>query len=99
MARQWGAASVRTHQRKMRNGQTVTVNAHSRKKRGPNPRHIGKLGGRAVRHVRAGRKGKAAMLAGLCLGEAVLYLTFSTTAVLCAVVGSFLIGASWILTR
>ena len=62
---------VRNHTRTdPRTGRKVTVRHHTRRgragrKRGPNLQHAHKMGRRSVIHARRGRKGRAAMAAGV----------------------------------
>ena len=95
---------VRTHTRAKPGGGTTTVRHHTRRgdakrKRGPNPGHAGKMFRRAFAHGRKGRKGKAAIFAGLCVVELVLWLTLNGTALIVMMIGALLIGLSMLLTK
>ena len=93
---------VRTHTRRTAGGGTTTVRHHTRRggkrKRGPNPRHAGKMFRRAFSHGRKGRKGKAAIFGLLCLTELALWLTLNGTALICTMIAALLVGLSFILS-
>jgi hypothetical protein len=99
---------VRQHDRTdPRTGRKVKVRHHTRtgtagqvkRKRGPNLPHAGKLGRRSMVHARKGRKGRAAAVAFLALGEVVAFLTLNGTAVILALVAGLLIGLSVLLAK
>jgi hypothetical protein len=91
---------VRTHTRRTASGKTTTVHHHTRKgtRRGPNPGHAGKLGRRAVKHHRRGRKAKAAMLLFVAAVEVFTWFTFGTTAWIFTLIAGVLVLFSTILT-
>ncbi len=96
---------VRTYTRRTASGRTTTVRRHTRAgqklkdRRGPNPYHAGKLAKRSRAHVRRGRKGKAAMLGFLALGEVTAWFTLSTTSFILVLIGGLCVGLSILLTR
>jgi hypothetical protein len=99
---------VRNHTRTdPRTGRKVSVRHHTRagsagkvkRKRGPNLPHAGKLGRRSMIHAKRGRKGRAAMVAFLALGEVVAFFTLSGTSLILALVAGVLIGLSVLLAR
>ena len=90
--------NVRTHARRTASGRTTTVRQHSRKGgRGPNPGHAGKLGKRALVHVKRGRKGVAAALVTFAIAEVILWAAFNITGAVCGVLGAILIGIATVL--
>ena len=95
---------VRTYTRTdPRTGRQVSVRHHSRRgkprrKRGPNLQHAGKLGRRSVIHARKGRKGRAAMAAGVALAEVVCWFTLNGTAAIFALIAGILVFLSIVLS-
>jgi hypothetical protein len=85
--------SVRHHTRTGQPGQKV------KRKRGPNLPHAGKLGRRSMIHAKRGRKGRAAMVAFLALGEVAAFFALSGTSLILALVAGVLIGLSVLLAR
>jgi uncharacterized protein (DUF2062 family) len=87
-----------------RTGRPVSVRRHSRagnpqRKRGPNLRHAGRLGRRSLLHAKRGRKGRAAGVAALALGEVVAFFTLNGTSLILALVAGVLIGLSVLLAK
>ena len=90
-----------------RTGRPVSVRRHSRtgsagkpkRKRGPNLPHAGKLGRRSLGHAKRGRKGRAAMVGFLALGEVVAFFTLSGTSLILALIAGVLIGLSVLLAK
>jgi len=101
---------VRTHTWRTASGKTTTVRHHTRdgsaarpqklkRKRGPNPGHARKLGKRMRAAGRRGRKGKAAMLGALALGELLAWLTLSGTSIILALIAGVLAALSIVLVK
>ena len=104
-------SKVRSYQRTTATGKTATVRQHTRtgdaaerpqkvkRKRGPNPGHAGRLGKKAFRHARGGRKAKAGGFALLALGELVSWLTLGGTALVLVLVGGLCVAVSIALVK
>ena len=104
-------STVKSYRRTTASGKTATVRQHTRagdaaehpekvkRKRGPNPGHAGKLGKKAFRHARGGRKAKAGAFALLALGEMVSWFTLGGTALVLALLGGLCVAVSIALVK